>query len=45
LYYDEKNDIIFFDGLKNDNPKKNNILLEIEDKVGNKKTLETELFF
>ena len=45
LYYDEKNDVIFFEGLKNDNQKKNNILLEIEDKVGNKKMVKTELFF
>ncbi len=45
LYYDEKNDTIFFEGIKNDNQKKNNILIEIEDKVGNKKTLRTELFF
>lgn len=45
MYFDEKNDTLFFDGLKIDNTKKYNILLEIEDKVGNKKTLETELFF
>ena len=45
LYYDEKNDLIFFDITKSANPKKNKLLIEIEDKVGNKKTVRTELFF